>query len=204
MSHPPRDLTPLPDPLHDAALACPVRTRRPVYGDLLPPCDAGCLAGENIQAWLASTGEHKRAWRRLTADNPCRPSTAGSAITRGRRLQPGRARQLGLDPPGGGSPAACRPSARSPNCGPPLDFRPGERARRGTSTTEGDGSCLPKPCCPTATARQRPRCWARRSAPTCGASPPRTRMPRCLWMSPRAAGGPTPRSRRRPTRSPAA
>jgi NADPH-dependent glutamate synthase beta subunit-like oxidoreductase len=72
MSHPARDLTPLPDLLHDAALAGPVRTRRPVYGDLLPPCNAGCPAGENIQAWLASTraGEHERAWRQLVADNP--------------------------------------------------------------------------------------------------------------------------------------
>ena len=72
MSRSPRDLTPLPDLLHDAAFAGPVRTRRPVYADLLPPCNAGCPAGENIQAWLASTraGEHERAWRQLTADNP--------------------------------------------------------------------------------------------------------------------------------------
>jgi len=72
MSHPIRDLTPLPDLLHGAALAGPLRTRRPVYADLLPPCNAGCPAGENIQAWLASTraGEHERAWRQLTADNP--------------------------------------------------------------------------------------------------------------------------------------
>jgi NADPH-dependent glutamate synthase beta subunit-like oxidoreductase len=72
MSRSPRDLTPLPDLLHDAALAGPVRTRRPVYADLLPPCNAGCPAGENIQAWLACTraGEHERAWRQLTADNP--------------------------------------------------------------------------------------------------------------------------------------
>jgi NADPH-dependent glutamate synthase beta subunit-like oxidoreductase len=72
MSRPPRDLTPLPDLLHGAALAGPVRTRRPVYNDLLPPCNAGCPAGENIQAWLASTraGEHDRAWRQLVADNP--------------------------------------------------------------------------------------------------------------------------------------
>ncbi len=72
MSQLPRDLTPLPDLLNDAALAGPVRTRRPVYGDLLPPCNAGCPAGENIQAWLASTraGEHERAWRQLVADNP--------------------------------------------------------------------------------------------------------------------------------------
>jgi NADPH-dependent glutamate synthase beta subunit-like oxidoreductase len=72
MSISPRDLTPLPDLLHDAAFAGAVRTRRPVYADLLPPCNAGCPAGENIQAWLASTraGEHERAWRQLTADNP--------------------------------------------------------------------------------------------------------------------------------------
>jgi len=72
MSRSPRDLTPLPDLLHGVALAGPVRTRKPVYADLLPPCNAGCPAGENIQAWLASTraGEHERAWRQLTADNP--------------------------------------------------------------------------------------------------------------------------------------
>jgi len=72
MSRPIRDLTPLPDLLHGAAFAGPLRTRRPVYADLLPPCNAGCPAGENIQAWLASTraGEHERAWRQLTADNP--------------------------------------------------------------------------------------------------------------------------------------
>jgi len=72
MSRPIRDLAPLPDLLHGAAFAGPLRTRRPVYADLLPPCNAGCPAGENIQAWLASTraGEHERAWRQLTADNP--------------------------------------------------------------------------------------------------------------------------------------
>jgi NADPH-dependent glutamate synthase beta subunit-like oxidoreductase len=72
MSRPARDLTPLPDLLHGAVLAGPVRTRKPVYMDLLPPCNAGCPAGENIQAWLASmrAGEHEQAWRQLTADNP--------------------------------------------------------------------------------------------------------------------------------------
>ena len=72
MSRPPNDLTPLPDLLHGAPLAGPVRTRRPVYTDLLPPCNAACPAGENIQAYLASAraGEHERAWRQLTADNP--------------------------------------------------------------------------------------------------------------------------------------
>jgi NADPH-dependent glutamate synthase beta subunit-like oxidoreductase len=43
-----------------------------VYVDLLPPCNAACPAGENIQAWLAhvQAGEHERAWRGLVADNP--------------------------------------------------------------------------------------------------------------------------------------
>ncbi|GAA3342306.1 NAD(P)-binding protein [Amorphoplanes nipponensis] len=67
-----RDLTPLPDLLHDQARSGPVRQRRPVYADLLPPCNAGCPAGENIQAWLAAAqaGDYERAWRTLVADNP--------------------------------------------------------------------------------------------------------------------------------------
>ena len=38
----------------------------------LPPCNAACPAGENIQGWLAhvQAGEHERAWRELVADNP--------------------------------------------------------------------------------------------------------------------------------------
>ena len=72
MSGGPTDLTPLPDLLHGAAEAGPVRARRPVYVDLLPPCNAGCPAGENIQAWLADieAGRPGQAWRQLTADNP--------------------------------------------------------------------------------------------------------------------------------------
>ncbi len=67
-----RDLTPLPDLLHGQPRAGPVRDRRPVYVDLLPPCNAGCPAGENIQAWLglARDGHHERAWRQLVTDNP--------------------------------------------------------------------------------------------------------------------------------------
>ena len=67
-----RDVTPLPDLLHGRSHAGPVRERRPVYVDLLPPCNAGCPAGENIQAWLAHTqaGRHEEAWRQLVADNP--------------------------------------------------------------------------------------------------------------------------------------
>ena len=67
-----RDLTPLPDLVHGHSSTGPVRERRPVYVDLLPPCNAGCPAGENIQAWLAHTqaGRHEQAWRELVADNP--------------------------------------------------------------------------------------------------------------------------------------
>ncbi|MGO9160016.1 MAG: NAD(P)-binding protein [Streptosporangiaceae bacterium] len=67
-----RDVTPLPDLLHGHSRAGPVREQRPIYVDLLPPCNAGCPAGENIQAWLAhaEVGRHEQAWRQLVADNP--------------------------------------------------------------------------------------------------------------------------------------
>src|ERR1700722_9586333 len=66
------DVTPLPDLLHGRSRAGPVREQRPVYVNLLPPCNAGCPAGENIRAWLAhaEAGDHERAWRQLAADNP--------------------------------------------------------------------------------------------------------------------------------------
>jgi hypothetical protein len=69
---PARDMTPLPDLLHDGPRSGPVRTRRPVYLDLLPPCNSGCPASENIQAWLADiqAGRPEQAWRQLVADNP--------------------------------------------------------------------------------------------------------------------------------------
>lgn len=68
----PDDVTPLPDLSSARASAGPVRARRPVYVDLLPPCNAGCPAGENIQAWLAhaTAARHEAAWRQLVADNP--------------------------------------------------------------------------------------------------------------------------------------
>jgi len=66
------DITALPDLMHGHSRSGPVRERRPVYVDLLPPCNAGCPAGENIQAWLAyiQADEHELAWRALVADNP--------------------------------------------------------------------------------------------------------------------------------------
>ncbi len=48
------------------------RTQRPVYVDRLPPCNAQCPAGEDIQGWLyhAEGGDYQAAWRHLTRDNP--------------------------------------------------------------------------------------------------------------------------------------
>ena len=48
------------------------RTERPVYVDLLPPCNHACPAGENIQAWLyhAEEGDYESAWRKLMESNP--------------------------------------------------------------------------------------------------------------------------------------
>ena len=67
-----RDITPLPDLVHQRLNAGPARERQPLYVDLLPPCNAGCPAGENIQAWLAHTeaGRHEQAWRELVTGNP--------------------------------------------------------------------------------------------------------------------------------------
>ena len=58
--------------MHGHSRTGPDRERRPDYVSLLPPCNAGCPAGENIQAWLAHTqaGRHEQAWRELVADNP--------------------------------------------------------------------------------------------------------------------------------------
>ncbi len=72
MAGPERDLTPLAPIGLGRTRSGPVRQQRPVYLDLLPPCNAGCPAGENIQAWLAlvEDGREEEAWRALTDDNP--------------------------------------------------------------------------------------------------------------------------------------
>ncbi|NNJ84034.1 MAG: FAD-dependent oxidoreductase, partial [Gammaproteobacteria bacterium] len=56
----------------------PQRIQRPLYVDLLPPCNNACPAGENIQAWLAlvQQGEFQKAWEVLMKDNPL-PSVHG-------------------------------------------------------------------------------------------------------------------------------
>ncbi len=48
------------------------RTNKPVYLDRLPPCNATCPAGENIQGWLfhAESGNYEQAWRSLVDNNP--------------------------------------------------------------------------------------------------------------------------------------
>jgi NADPH-dependent glutamate synthase beta subunit-like oxidoreductase len=48
------------------------RSERPVYVHRLPPCNAQCPAGEDIQGWLfhAESGDYETAWRRLVRDNP--------------------------------------------------------------------------------------------------------------------------------------
>ena len=49
-----------------------MRLERPLYVDRLPPCNAACPAGENIQAWLdhAQAGRYRDAWNVIMRDNP--------------------------------------------------------------------------------------------------------------------------------------
>ena len=67
-----RDIAAQPNLSSTSGRVAPERSRRPIYRDLLPPCNAGCPAGENIQEWLRliKAGEHEAAWRQLTQDNP--------------------------------------------------------------------------------------------------------------------------------------
>lgn len=65
------DLAGQPDLVHGRPMQ-PLVARRPVYVDLLPPCNEACPAGEDIQAWLslAQAGRYEEAWQRLVRDNP--------------------------------------------------------------------------------------------------------------------------------------
>ena len=67
----PSDMTPMVV-LTEGEGAGPVRHSRPIYVDLLPPCNHACPAGENIQAWLdlAQAGKYREAWETLVRDNP--------------------------------------------------------------------------------------------------------------------------------------
>ncbi len=65
------DFTPVIDLLREKGTG-PVRDKRPLYADLLPPCNNACPAGENVQAWLdlAQAGNYREAWRTILRDNP--------------------------------------------------------------------------------------------------------------------------------------
>ena len=87
------DVTPLADLSHGQPRAGPVRERRPVYVDRMPPCNDACPAGENVQHWLydaesgrATTGlEPARRGQSVSR----RDKRAGSATTRARRRATG-------------------------------------------------------------------------------------------------------------------
>jgi len=66
-----RDMTPTVDLTRHMGVG-PARQRRPIYVDMLPPCNAACPAGENIQAWLAlaEAGKFRAAWEKLIEENP--------------------------------------------------------------------------------------------------------------------------------------
>jgi NADPH-dependent glutamate synthase beta subunit-like oxidoreductase len=65
------DFTPVIDMLRQRSTG-PARVQRPVYVDLLPPCNNACPAGENVQAWLdlAQAGSYREAWEAILRDNP--------------------------------------------------------------------------------------------------------------------------------------
>ena len=71
MTRKPSDMTALADLTREKGTGA-FRTRRPVYVDLMPPCNHACPAGENIQAWLdlAQAGKYRQAWDVLMRDNP--------------------------------------------------------------------------------------------------------------------------------------
>ncbi len=65
------DITPIVDLTYERG-AGPLRWRRPLYFDLMPPCNDACPAGENIQGWLAlaQAGKYRASWELLVANNP--------------------------------------------------------------------------------------------------------------------------------------
>jgi formate dehydrogenase (NADP+) beta subunit len=68
----PRDDLTVPPDLSRKHQTGPVRTERPIYVSLLPPCNHACPAGENVQKWLAyvQAGEFHEAWQVIMEDNP--------------------------------------------------------------------------------------------------------------------------------------
>ena len=72
------DITKPVDLLTHAEGTGPLRRRRPVYIDFMPPCNSACPAGENIQAWMAQAqdGKYFDAFQIILQDNPF-PSIMG-------------------------------------------------------------------------------------------------------------------------------
>jgi formate dehydrogenase (NADP+) beta subunit len=65
------DMSPVVD-MTRRRVAGQTRSFRPLYVDLLPPCNNACPAGEDIQGWLdlAQAGKFREAWQELVRDNP--------------------------------------------------------------------------------------------------------------------------------------
>lgn len=72
MTDKPTDIVRPLDLTQEKRTAGPIRTQRPIYVDMLPPCNNACPAGEDIQAWLAhaQAGRFEEAWQKLVEDNP--------------------------------------------------------------------------------------------------------------------------------------
>lgn len=75
----PKDMT----PVYKSTIAKgtnATRWQKAAYVDHLPPCNNGCPAGLNIQAWLAlaQAGKWEDAWRKYMEENPL-PGTHGRA-----------------------------------------------------------------------------------------------------------------------------
>ncbi|HVM89980.1 MAG TPA: NAD(P)-binding protein [Puia sp.] len=66
------DITKAVDLFTHAEGTGPMRFRRPVYVDFMPPCNSACPAGENIQAWMAhaQSGNYFEAFQTIMQDNP--------------------------------------------------------------------------------------------------------------------------------------
>jgi NADPH-dependent glutamate synthase beta subunit-like oxidoreductase len=71
MTRTPSDFTPIINLIAHRGVG-PVREQRPLYVDLLPPCNHACPAGEDIQAWLAHAraGRYREGWLTLVKENP--------------------------------------------------------------------------------------------------------------------------------------
>jgi Pyruvate flavodoxin/ferredoxin oxidoreductase, thiamine diP-bdg len=78
-----RDLPPLPDLLHDTPFAGPVRTRRPVYVDLLPPCnnEVSLLSDANLRSLVSEDLVRAHRSRALSPDRPFIRGTAQNPDT---------------------------------------------------------------------------------------------------------------------------